>query len=587
MIDAVLTLGVVCVVTILLAREYLGPDLVMFGGLSALVVCGVLDPTRALAGFGNPALATIAVLFPIAAAVQETGALQVIARTVLGAPKPSRWSVARLMGSTALLSAFLNNIPIVALLIPAVLDFAKRVGTSPSRFLMPLSFAAMLGGTSTLIGTSSNLVISGLLESVGQEPLAMLEMAWVGVPTALVGVLYMTTVGQWLLPDRVDPQQVLHDEARQYLAEVEVADDSPLRGQTIEEAGLRGLPGLFLVEIRRADGSVLRPAKPSQRLQAADHLVFSGLASTVQDLRKFPGLRPTGVEASVAELEEKLFEVVVSYRSTLIGKTVKEAEFRRRFNAAILAVHRAGGRIETRIGDIVLKAGDTLMLSAEPGFGRTYRDSIQFLVVSDIPGGSPPRYRKAKLALGVVGALVLVPTLTGTPILVPAMAALVVLLVTGCVTPGHARKSVGWQVLVLVGSAIGISEAMVVSGAAHWVADALVQTTMVLGPRGTLAGIYVMTLVFALFVGNAASAALMFPIAASTAMTLGVEIRPFAIGTAMAASAAFSTPVGYAANLLVYGPGGYRYLDFTRVGVPLNVLCLVVVLVVVPWVWPF
>jgi len=596
-----LTLSVVAVATVTMARDRLGPDLVMFGGLCVLVVCGVLSPERALEGFASASLATIAVLFVCAAALRETGALTMISAVIFGQTRDPAIGLARMIVPTAVMSAFMNNTPIVAMLIPSVRGYAERIGVSPSRFLIPLAYAAMFGGTCTAIGTAANLVISGMLGDMGLPEIQMFEIGWVGFPTTILGLVYLLTVGRRLLPDRLDPSQSAHADAREYLVELEVARDSPMLNQTVEEAGLRQLPGLFLVEIRRPHGNVIRPVAPEDRIGALDHLVFTGVASTVEDLVvRFPGL------SAVDDVQlggRGLFEVVVSHRSPLLGLTVKQANFRRRYDAAILAVHRAGVRLDQKIGEIELRAGDTLMLSASEGFRDAWQDSAAFYVVSAVKTESPQRYRKANIAIACVLALVLLPALTqfgaldrrlppmladiDLGLLEVAMGALVVLVVTGCVGLRGAREAISWPVLVLIGSALGIAAAMEESGAALAVGTALVGVTDALGPRATLAGVYLMGVVFASFISNAAAAALLFPVAMTAAQQGGHDPRPFAMALAMAASAGFATPIGSPANLLVYGPGGYRYRDFTRLGLPLNLIFMGVALTLVPLLWPF
>lgn len=580
------TLGVVAVAAASMVRERLGPEIVMFAALSVLILFGVLEPSAALAGFARPEVATIAVLFVCAAAVQETGALHLVSRVVFGRTRNPTVALARLVGPTAVMSAFMNNTPIVAMLIPMVRSYARQIGVAPSRFLIPLSYAAMFGGTCTLIGTSANLVISGLLEESGQPTMGMLEIAKIGLPSSLVGLLYLLTIGRRLLPDRSHPIETAAARAREYLVELEVAADSPLVGRTLEDAGLRSLPGLFVVELRRRDGTVKRPVAPHDRIAGGDHLVLTGIASTVEDVaRQFPGLHPVG--APDLDDSRRLFEVVVSHRSPLVGLTVRDANFRRRYDAAILAVHRAGDRIDQKIGDVELQAGDTLMLTASPGFRRVWKDDPAFYLVSELVTDPPQRYRKAHLAMITLVGVMAVPAFTDVPMLVSALTGLLVLLGTGCVSPTTAQNAVSWPVLVLIGSSFGVASAMDSSGAAQAFGSLLMSLTEPLGPRVTLAGIYLLGVVFASFISNAAAAALIFPIAITAAEAGGHDPRPFALALAMAASAGFSTPIGCKANLLVYGPGGYRYGDFTRVGLPLNLLFLVMAVVMIPWIWPF
>ncbi|MBX2797267.1 MAG: SLC13 family permease [Myxococcales bacterium] len=580
------TLGVVAVATWAMARERLGPDVVMFLALCVLVVFGVVEPEAALSGFSEPAVATIAVLLVVAGAVSETGALKLFSNSLLGRSANPVVVLLRMMIPTAVLSAFLNNTPIVAMFIPMVRSHARQIGLNPSKLLLPLAWAAMFGGTCTMVGTSANLVVGGMLAKAGAVELSVLEIGLVGVPTTLVGITYLALVGVKLVPDRTDPVAAAIAEARDYLVELRVAPDSPLVRSTVQDAGLRSLPGLFLAEIRRENGEVVNPVRPVDRLHASDLLVFTGITATVRDLiSQFPGLKP--VDEAIQLDKHELFEVVVSHRSPLVGLTVRDADFRRRFDAAIMAVHRSGERIQQKIGDIVLAAGDSLMLWASPGFRNAWQGTDSFYLVSELRTEALTRYPRARFVLAVAAAMVVVPALTGIPLLVSAMAALALLFVTNCIGVRAARASLNWTVLVLIGSAFGVAHALNESGAAEVMAQGILSLTQPLGPRATLAAVYVLGVTVASFVSNAAGAALVFPVALQAAALGAHDPRPFAIAIAMAASAGFSTPIGCPPNLLVYGPGGYRYMDFVRVGLPLNVLFLVVAVVLIPLWWPF
>ena len=584
--EAWLALGVVVGATFAMAREWLAPDLVMFSGLSVLVVAGVLTPAEATAGFAETAVFTIGVLFVCAAAMRETGALRVLSKVIFGRTRTPGWALARLVAPTALLSGVMNNTPIVAMFIPMVRTFALRIGMAPSQMLIPLAYAAMFGGTCTVIGTSSNLVVSSLLEREALGAIGMFEIGWIGLPSTVIGLVYLLTIGRHLLPSNADRLATLNEEAREYLAEVALEPGSDLVGSTVEEADLRNLPGLFLAELRRADGRVRRPVAPETQMLAGDHLIFTGRAEDLSLLlEQHPGLAPV----DDVEVEQRaLYEVVISHRSSLVGRTVRSADFRRRFGAAILAVHRSGERLDEQIGEVVMRAGDTLILLASPGFYRTFKNSSLFYMVSEVQTELPTLQRKAGLTMATLVGLVLAPSVLGVPMLVSAMGALLLLLVVfRAISVRAAREAVSWNVLVLIGSAFGVAAAMQKTGMADAIGKVLVSATGPFGPHVTLAAVYVAGVVFASFISNAAAAALLFPIALTAAQAGGFDPRPFAIALAMAASAGFSTPIGCQANLLVYGPGGYRYLDYARVGIPLNLLFATVAIAGIPWLWPF
>ena len=379
-----LTLIVLAVMTLIIARDRLGPDLAMFSALGVLLVAGVLSPERALQGFSNKALVTIAALFVVAATIKETGALTLISSVVFGCTQTPWAGLVRIIFPTAGLSAFVNNTPVVVMMIPAVRDFAKRIEDRPSRFLIPLAYAAMLGGTCTLIGTSANLVVSGLLEQNNLPKLGMLDISWVGIPTLAVGLLYLLTAGYRLLDIRRTPRESLSDEPREYLAEVRLAPDSPLVGRTVESAGLRNPPGLHLCRVtstRRTGDSTRQSPNGTSRWGP------SGVVGDCIYCSRFTilsGITPLSMNPHQKSAERGLFEVVISHRSNLVGRSVRDVGFRRRYDAAILAVHRSGEPLQQRIGDISLRAGDTLMLSASPGFHDTYRNHAGFYLISSV-----------------------------------------------------------------------------------------------------------------------------------------------------------------------------------------------------------
>ncbi|MEO0603792.1 MAG: SLC13 family permease, partial [Myxococcota bacterium] len=476
-----LTLIVVGGATLTMARERLAPDVVMFGALCVLVVTGVLTPTAALSGFSHPAVFTIGVLLVVAGAVQETGALKMVQGSLFGRSQHRVAVMLRLMVPTAALSAFLNNTPIVAMLIPVVRNHAKAIDLPPSKLLLPLAWAAMFGGTCTMVGTSANLVVQGMLAEQGIDSIGIFDIALVGIPTTMVGIAYLTTFGYRLIPDRTASLSTARAEARDYLVELQLAADSPLVGVTVEDAGLRSLPGLFLARIRRADGTVLTALAPSYRLHANDLLVFTGVSTTVQDLlTQMPGLKP--VDEPVKLDDQELYEVVVSHRSPLVGLTVRDADVRRRFNAAIIAVHRQGARIEKKIGDIVLEAGDELMLWADAGFGRNHQRSPAFYLIGALGEAGSGRFGRARFVLATLLVMVLVPAITDIPLLVSGMGALVVLFLANCLTVRGARSSVNGPVLVMIASAIGLSQALQQTGAAQVLATGLLTVTAPLGP---------------------------------------------------------------------------------------------------------
>ena len=584
--EAWYTLAVLAAMFVALVRELLSADVVVFGALVALWLGGVIDTDAAVVGFANPMVLAIGLLFIISAAMRETGALDWISRQMLGRDLDRKRVLARLLVPTAGLSAFLNNTPLVAMFAPAVRDWALRHGRSPSRFLMPLSFASILGGTCTLIGTSTNLVVSGLLEERGHEGFGMFELTAVGLPVTAVGLVFLLLFSRRLLPARRGPDEAAREGAREYSVVLEVTEDSPFAGKTVEDAGLRALSGLYLAEIERDDRRIV-PVRPQNRLRAGDRLVLYGVAETVVDLANMQGLRPVSDEG-VAEqggIGRQLYEVVVSATSPLVGQTLKQAGFRRRYDAAVIAIHRNGERLRDKLGEIDLRAGDTLMLQGSPGFRTAWANSDDFYLVAHVGQGEAPRYALANFSLAVLVGMVLAVALDVADIALAASAAAILLIGAGSVRAASARNAIDLSVIVIIASAFGISAAVEASGLAGGVATLL--TTSEAHPWWTLVGVYLLTMACTEVLSNSAAAALVLPVALAAAESMGVDPRPFAVAVALAASLSFLTPFGYQTNLLVYGPGGYRFGDFARLGLPLAILAMIVALAVIPLRWSF
>lgn len=584
--DAVFTLFVLALTIGALVMELASPELVMMGALSVLMLAGVVPVDAAVAGFGSVAVISIGALFVVAAGVRRAGVLARLADVVLGRANGRR-ALLRLMLPAGGLSAFLNNTPIVAMFVPAVLDWCKRNNLAPSRFLIPLSYATVLGGTCTLIGTSTTLVVDGLLREAGLAGFEMFEMAWVGVPACAVGLALTWALGPKLLPDRRDPISSLEAERREYLVEMLVEPNSTIVGKSIADAGLRNLPGLYLLTIERA-GAFLGPVAPSTALQREDRLVFTGLASTVADLRRYSGLVPATDRhyEPTADRPTGLFEVVVSETSPLVGTTPRDVRFRSRYEAAVLAVHRAGQRVPSKLGEVEFRAGDTLILEASEDFDERWADSREFALISRVRGEPPPRLHKAKPALLVLVVLVCLVAFNVLPMVTGALLAAGAMVLLGVLTPREARSALELPVLIVIGAAIGLGKAVETTGIASTLAGALVELGKNAGASGILAATYLLTVLLTEAVTNVAAAALLFPVVMNVAERTDLEPRAFAVVLALAASASFMTPTGYQTNLLVYGPGGYRYTDFLRLGGPMALAVFAVAMVVIPWAWP-
>ncbi len=611
--QAVLTGSVVLSVLLGLMFIQRAPDMIMIGGVVVLMLAGVIGPAEALRGMSNEGMIAVAALFVVAAGVERTGALAVIVERVLGRPRSLAAAQLRTMVGPGILSAFMNNTPVVALLVPAIREWAKKNRLSVSRLLMPMNTAVILGGLCTLIGTSTNVIVGGLVkdqlapgidrpwgvfditwagvpEAWGRRefigPLGMFDITWLGLPLFAIAIIYGLTASRFLLKDRRPPMS-RSDDPRQYSLEMLVDTGSPLVGRTIEAAGLRHLDGLFLMEIDRGD-HVIAAVSPTERLEAGDRLVFVGVIDSVVELQKVRGLRPATdlvFKLNDPRSERQLVEAVVSSTCPLVGRTIREGQFRSTYGAVVIAVARDGERLRMKIGDITLEAGDTLLLEAGPAFLQRQRTSRHFYLVSEITGGAPPRHDRAWIACTVLAGMVLAVAMDLLPMVVAALAASGLMVATRCLSSTEARRSIEWQALLLIAASFGLAHAMQTTGLAREIAEGAIAAAGN-NPLLVLAAIYVVTMVTTELMSNNAAAVLNFPIAWQTAEQLGVHPLPFVMAITVAASCGFATPIGYQTNLMIYGPGGYKFTDYIRYGGPLNLIVMAVTIALAPLIWP-
>jgi di/tricarboxylate transporter len=599
--EAWVTLTVVALVLWALARGLAGADVVLMSGATVLVSLGLVSSRfpaiRDLTGsFGNEGVLTVAVLYVLAAALTETGGMRLLTEPLLGRPRSVAEAQIRMGLPVGAISAFINNTPLVAMFIPVVDDWCKKTGISPSKLFIPLSYVAILGGVCTLIGTSTNLVVHALMVNARRtDPhmplMTMFTLTPVGVPCAIVGLAYIVIASRWLLPARKTFRAEVAD-ARQYTVEMQVMPGSQVEGLTIELAGLRHLPGTDLSAIER-DGETLVAVGPEQVLRAGDRLVFVGVVDSVVDLQRIRGLVPATDQVfklTASHIDRLLVEAVVSETNPLVGKTIREGRFRTRYDAAVIAVYRNGERIAGKIGDIVVKTGDTLLLQAASRFASRHRNNPDFLLVSSVRESRPVRHDRAWVALAIMVGMVVLASfeeVTGISVFHTALVAAALMGLTGCISAGLARRSLDLSVIVAIVAALVVGQSVAKSGLGAAFAGELIRVSSGYGPWPVLAAVYLLTLVFTELVTNNAAAALAFPIAHAAATNLDVSFMPFAVTVAIAASAGFATPLGYQTHLMVYGPGGYRFGDFTRMGLPLDILCGIVTVSLAPVVYPF
>ncbi len=591
--DVWITGGVLLAIVVGLGAGRFGADLVLLFGLAILLAFGVIDTAEAISGFANPAVWTVVLLYIVAAGLRHTGALSSITAWGLGRPKTTAGAQTRIMLPVAGASAVMNNTPIVAMFLPVLKDWAARNNIQASRLFMPLSFAAILGGTCTLIGTSTNLVVHGMIQQHNEQgydlpQLGMFTLAWIGIPLTFVGVAYMLLAGRKLLRN-TESQMPSVEDPRQYMTSVRVAENASIGGQSIEQAGLRHLPGLYLSRIER-EGEHILAVDPNTILHGGDVLIFVGNVKSVADLLRMKGIEPVTSEELRKGLtprhRAKLIEAVVSSSSPMLGISIREGEFRSRYGAVVIAAHRSGERIAGKLGDIRLRAGDTLLLEAPGDFVSAHADSNDFYLVSELDSSAAPGHHLAWAALLVLVGLILGMTIFSSHTMTVALIAALAMIALRCCTGPQARASIDWQVFLTIGAAFGLGAAMERSGLAELIAGIMLDVAQPMGLYAVLGVLFLITALFTNVVTNNAAAVLMFPIALE-AWRAGADwpFMPFAAVIAIAASAGFMTPIGYQTNLMVMGPGGYKPFDFLRFGAPLVILTGIVCVFLAPLVF--
>ncbi|HEX9613854.1 MAG TPA: SLC13 family permease [Bacteroidota bacterium] len=574
--DAVFTLAVLVLLTAALALEAARTEILVFGALLLFLLTGILSPGEAFDGFSNQGLLAVAFLYVVAAALEATGVINGLATLVLGKRRgPLPMKLTRFLFPVAGASAFLNNTPIVAMMIPVVKRWCRKHNLSASKFLLPLSHAAILGGMCTLIGTSTNLVVHGLLLDHGHPGFSFFELGRVGIPLSIVGIgLIVLVLHRWL-PDRKDAIVQLGETTREFVIEVKVNRHYKGIGKTVEGAGLRHLQGLFLFQIERG-GKVLAPIEPSEKILVHDRLFFTGIPATIVELQKQKGLdviREFDYDLKNYDSDTlKTYEVVVSESSPLAGKTVRDSGFRGRYNAAILAIHRSGARIQKKIGDVSLEPGDTLLIIGPKDFHERWYHSKDFYLVSTSDTvASKPRLQII-LSLLITVTMIGVVTFELLPMAAAAGTAAVLLIVSRCINASDAFSSVDWPTLLVIASAFGIAEAVEQTGLAGIIAGKVAALASPYGIFGLIAATYFATVAYTELITNNAAAALMFPLGLSIASQANLDVMPFAYAVVLGASTGFAMPIGYQTNLMVYGPGGYRFTDYLKVGIPLDIV---------------
>jgi di/tricarboxylate transporter len=578
-----LTVGVLVV----LSTTRLGPHLVMMGALIMLLAAGILGGNEALAGFGNPGLITVAAMFVVAAGMYASGAVDILVNKVLGTPTTTRAALGRLITPVGLLSGFLNNTPVVATMIPAIHAWSRKVNIPASKLMIPLSYAAILGGTLTLIGTSTNLVVNGQYQALtGEAGFSLFSITAVGLPVAVAGALFMWLFFPRWLPDRSENRAFAN--LREFTLEVRVDPNGPLVGKTVEGAGLRHLKRIYLVEIER-NGAIVTAVPSEEILKGGDRLVFAGDTEAISDLLRIHGIVPSTADGATQTFntdraERRLVEAVVSPHCDAVGHAIRDTRFRDRYGAAVLAVARNGERVKGNLGTIKLAAGDTLLLEARPAFVSRQRHNKDFLLVNDLDT-EPPRHELAYLAWAILIMIVLAAGFEIISMLNAALIGAALMILTRCCSVSQAEKSLDLSVIITIGASFALGAALEKTGVAAYLAHGIIDLS-----DGTpwllLILTYVTVMLLTEIITNNAAAMIMLPIVLQLTQQAQLNHEPFVFAIMMAASASFATPIGYQCNLMVYGPGGYRFTDFLRVGVPMNLFVGVITLSVLLLGWP-
>lgn len=569
------TLVLLLLMSYLLLRDFIETEVVLFGTLILLLLGGLITVEEAFAGFSNEGVLIIAFLFIISGSLSKTNALNYFKILPGKEDFSSKRPLIQSIIPVSVFSAFVNNTPIVSLFIPIVRSWAEKHNISPAKIFIPISYAAILGGMCTLIGSSTNLIVHGIMVNNGLAGLSFFEISKIGIPVAIFGLTFVVLFSNYLLPYRKEPIVDLGEHTREFVIELKVTNNYKNIGKTIEEAGLRHLKGLFLFQIER-QGNIIAPAKPEERICENDRLFFTGLPKTILELQKTKDLQL--IKNSKFDLkhydsdEIKPFEAVISPSSFLVGKNVRESKFRGKYNAVIIAIHRSGVRIKKKIGDVVLHAGDTLLLLADKDFHKKWYFSKDFYLISltDVVP-SKPKWQ-ANFSILVLIGMVAITALGILPLITSAAVASLLLILSKSVRLVDTKELIDWKVLIVIASALGISKAVSNSGLASLLAGSLIGISESMGVLASLIGVYLMTNIYSTILTNTAAAAMIIPVVFPIAQTLNADINAFAIVVAIAAGASFATPIGYQTNLMVYGPGGYKFKDYIKIGAPLQIL---------------
>jgi len=582
--DQITLLVIIFFILVSLYKNFFGPGFTFVIGIGALGITGILTPSEMLNGFANEQIAVIILLLLIGDIIRKSTLIDNLFNKFFKKTYTYKGFLLKLLFPVAGLSSLINNTPIVAIMMPYVRNWARKNNIASSKLLIPLSYAAILGGTATLIGTSTNLVVNGMLSEQNIFPgfvsLEIFDFAPVGLSMIVLGGFYIVLFANKLLPDNRDIKEDLTEKPREYIVEVRICSGSDYHNKTIASVNLRNLKGLFLVEIIRNDQTI-SPVAPHDILLEGDLLIFAGNTETIADMvEDNSNIQPSQLGMFARRSKTEVVEVFITPNSDLISKSVKESNFRARFDAAILAVHRNGEKLSGKIGDVKLNAGDLLLLVTGDDFKSRINDSSEFFVVDNVRSiEKMPRYQSILLILGLVSS-VLLASLKIVPLFTCLLVFLIALLLFRVASPKDLYKGLNFNLIFIIALSLALGMAMIKTNIAYVLSHALLEVIQPYGIIILLASIFIITNLLASIITNIGAVAIIFPISLSLAEQLGADPKPFVLLVAFASAASFITPIGYQTNLMVYGPGGYKFKDFLRIGWPLSILFMIVTVVI-------